>query len=211
MSPDPAARLAAELHAMARRLHSVDADPELLEELADGIAALRERLDGPPRLRWYELPPEERDGGGRRRVNAYSLFRGTRHAFAPPVDVTFQEVDGRPTVVGQVTCSRMYEGPPGGVHGGYVAGIFDDVLGSTQQLLRGPTALTGVLTVRYRQLTPIDTPLTFHAWVDHERGRRIVARGTCRANGTVTAEAQALFVRVDIAAAGRRAAARGGA
>ncbi|HEX7095845.1 MAG TPA: hypothetical protein VF183_08165, partial [Acidimicrobiales bacterium] len=106
---------------------------------------------------------------------------------------------------GRVTLSRLYEGPPNGVHGGYVAGLFDDVLGATQSLIDGPTGLTGTLEVRYRNLTPLDAELVFLAWIHHVSGRRIVSRATCHAEGVLTAEAEALFVRVDMAALAQRA------
>jgi acyl-CoA thioesterase FadM len=94
------------------------------------------------------------------------------------------------------------------VHGGYVAGLFDDVLGGTQALIEGPTGLTGTLTVRYRSLTPLDTDLVFLGWVDHARGRRILSKATCHAGDVLTAEAEALFVRVDLDAMARLAARR---
>ena len=44
--------------------------------------------------------------------------------------------DGQPAIEGRVTLGRLYEGPPNGVHGGYVAGLFDDILGGALQLAR---------------------------------------------------------------------------
>jgi acyl-coenzyme A thioesterase PaaI-like protein len=196
VSEVPGARLAEELRLLSHDLHAVDADPALLDALAEEVAALRRRLEGPPRLRWYEQHPTGVDG--RHSFTAFSLYRGERNPLAAPMTVTFEEVDGRPSVVGTVTLDRRYEGPPGGVHGGYVAGLFDDVLGGTQQLLDGPTGLTGILTVRYRHVTPLDTPLRFVGHVHTERGRRIVAKATCHADGVLTAQAEALFVRVDL-------------
>jgi acyl-coenzyme A thioesterase PaaI-like protein len=192
----PGARLAEELRLLSHDLHAIDADPALLDALAEEVAALRRRLEGPPRLRWYEEHAVGVDG--RHSFTAFSLYRGERNPLAAPMTVTFEEVDGRPSVVGTVTLDRRYEGPPGGVHGGYVAGLFDDVLGGTQQLLDGPTGLTGILTVRYRHVTPLDTPLRFVGHVHSERGRRIVAKATCHADGVLTAQAEALFVRVDL-------------
>ncbi len=45
-------------------------------------------------------------------------------------------VDGR--IVGSVTFTAAYEGPPGCVHGGYVAAAFDELLGVTQSLAAAP-------------------------------------------------------------------------
>ena len=41
-------------------------------------------------------------------------------------------------MVGSATFGAAYEGPPGCVHGGYVAAAFDEVLGSTQSLSGSP-------------------------------------------------------------------------
>ena len=91
---------------------------------------------------------------------------------------------------------RCHEGPPGRIHGGYLAGLFDDVLSGTVSLAGGRPAVTGRLRIRYRQATPIEADLRFEAWVDHAGGRRVLSRARCLVDGTVTAEAEALFVVV---------------
>ena len=101
-----------------------------------------------------------------------------------------------PRLVGRVTLNRAYAGPPHGVHGGIVAALFDEMLGGAQGLAP-PPGVTALLEVRYRQLTPVDTPLVFEAWIEDERGRRIVARATCHAGDTLTADAKGTFIRVD--------------
>ena len=59
-------------------------------------------------------------------------------------------------------------------------------------------SVTGKLTIRYRRPTPINTDLRFEAWIDHQQGRRLTAHAHCLSNGEVTAEAEALFVRIDM-------------
>ena len=61
-------------------------------------------------------------------------------------------------IKGTVTFGSAYEGPPGHVHGGYVAAAFDELLGMTQSL-GGMPGMTGTLTVRYRRPTPLRTEL----------------------------------------------------
>ena len=64
----------------------------------------------------------------------------------------------------------------------------------------GP-GVTGRLTVHFRHLTPIGEQLTFDAWIDHEEGRRMLAKATCHAaDGTLCAEAEGLFIKVDFEA-----------
>ncbi|UCE86554.1 MAG: hypothetical protein JSU66_02115, partial [Deltaproteobacteria bacterium] len=59
-----------------------------------------------------------------------------------------------------------------------------------------------------RRVTPIETPLRFEAWIDEDLGRELVARATCHAGETLTAEATGRFVRVDFERVQRRMEAR---
>ena len=109
-------------------------------------------------------------------------------------------------VVGSVRLDRSREGPPERLHGGYLAGLFDDVLSGVPSLVEmGPT-VTARLAIRFREATPLDVALRFEARVVRHSGRRLVARARCltaAADGSavtdgakVTAEAEALFVAV---------------
>ena len=64
----------------------------------------------------------------------HSPFIGRANPLAPPIRL--QEVDGH--LEGQVRFGSAYEGPPGCVHGGYIAGAFDELLGATQSLSGSP-------------------------------------------------------------------------
>jgi acyl-coenzyme A thioesterase PaaI-like protein len=201
------------LRTVLARFHERATDEARVRKAQELAAQIAELLDGEVRPRWYETG-EMVDGRSgriaRHRFNDRSLFRGKASALAPPMTAeTIELPDGRAAIEGRVTAGRMYEGPPNGVHGGYVAGLFDDILGATQSLIEGPTGLTGTLQVRYRNVTPIETELVFVAWVHHVSGRRIQSRATCHANGVLTAEAEALFVRIDMAHLARQATERG--
>ncbi len=115
----------------------------------------------------------------------------------PALDVSY-DIDGlgHPTVKAVVMLGGAYEGPPGCVHGGYLAAMFDNLLGVLPYKLSGRRgAYTGRLTVRYRSLTPLDTELVLTGWVSDARRRRITTAGRCHVGGVLTAEAEALFVR----------------
>jgi acyl-coenzyme A thioesterase PaaI-like protein len=199
--------LADELRRILRALNERDIPDSALREARERATEIVALLDGPERPRWFAqgFVDGRSSREARRRFSAHSLYRGHASAIAPPmVQRTIELPDGRVAIEGRVTVPRLYEGPPYGVHGGYIAGLFDDILGGTQVLIDGPTGLTGTLTVRYRNLTPLDTELVLVAWVDHVRGRRIVSKATCHAGDVLTAEADALFVRVDMEAIARR-------
>jgi acyl-coenzyme A thioesterase PaaI-like protein len=118
---------------------------------------------------------------------------GTLNPFSPPV-LTHLENDGSLTAT--VHLSRIMEGPIDSVHGGYLAMMFDSVMG---QLIHGNgiRAVTGTLSVRFRERTPIDSDLTMTARIVERAGRKIMATGTVSAAGTVTASAEGIFVTVD--------------
>lgn len=124
------------------------------------------------------------------------------HLQAPAILPPALEVDygtddrGHPTVTAVVRLGEDYQGPPGSVHGGYLAAMFDSLLGVLPYKLTGRRgAFTGRLTVRYRALTPLDTDLVLTGRITDARSRRVTAAGQCHVDGVLTAEADALFVR----------------
>ncbi len=66
---------------------------------------------------------------------------------------------------GTVNCGYAYEGPPGHIHGGHVAAIFDQFLGMAQLVGKNP-GMTGTLTMRYLRPTPLNTDLDLEADVE---------------------------------------------
>ncbi len=115
----------------------------------------------------------------------------------PALDVRYDVDDlGHPTVTAVVCLGEDFQGPPGAVHGGYLAAMFDNLLGVLPYRLTGQRgAFTGRLTVRYRALTPLDTELVLTGRLTSVRSRRVTAAGQCHVDGVLTAEAEALFVR----------------
>ena len=198
--------LAHELRGVLRQFKIAETDDAALRDAIGQVKTLRDLLGARPRPRWFDAIGESgRPADVDLNYNDYSLYSGRSSPAAAPLTVRVVDLaDGRRAIEGRVTCNQLYEGPPHGVHGGYVAGLFDDVLGGTIRLVEGPSAVTGTLEVKYRKITPLDTELRFLAWVHHESGRRIHSRATCHAGDVLTAEAEALFIRVDMQALGMR-------
>lgn len=117
---------------------------------------------------------------------------GLGNPVAPPL--SFRAEDGK--VVGTGSFGMQYEGPPGHVHGGFVAAALDELLGMAQTL-SGKSGMTGTLTVRYRRPTPLYKQLTFTAWVDRIEGRKIFTSGTIHDGERLCAEAEGVFISVD--------------
>lgn len=192
--------LADELRALARQLHEVHADDARRSAAYNLLRDAREQLSvGERRLRWYE---EHADAQGHRARNRdLSAWSGAVNTVAPPMRLEVGERAGHPAMLGHVRLSRLREGPPGHVHGGVLAGLFDEVMGAAQRLGGGEGGMTGRLTVRYRKPTPLETDLQFRAWVHDERPTRVIIRAesvlaaSLDDTPVVTANAEAFFVR----------------
>lgn len=194
--------VADELRLAIAALSTRSASEADLRAARDLARQLHGHLEGPPRPRWYDAgEPGGLDERSKDSFHDLSPLRGQINALAPPLDLRLTERgDGTPIVAATATLGPAYEGPPHGVHGGFVAALFDEVLGATQALAAGP-GVTGRLTVHYRHLTPLGEQLRFEGWVEQEEGRRLLSKATCHAeDGTLCADAEGLFLKVDFQA-----------
>jgi acyl-coenzyme A thioesterase PaaI-like protein len=138
---------------------------------------------------------EQRD-----RTSGYDAFRrcfgcGPEHPTGLRVRC-FSTDDG---VVSPIVVPRIYEGPPGAVHGGIVAAYLDEVLGGAAATATGKAAVTGELTVRYVQPVPAETPLLGRGRLVADHGRYIDVEGSLEEFGArrVVATARGRFFPVD--------------
>ncbi|MCZ6782583.1 MAG: PaaI family thioesterase [Proteobacteria bacterium] len=193
-----ASNLAQELRGVIEALAVLDLDTDALCAATERARELRRELAGPVRERWYEGGgPMPKLASHRRAYLDQSPTRGRLNPVAPPISIRrVDDPERGPAIEGRARLGRAYEGPPHGVHGGWVAALFDEVLGSTQGFTES-AGMTGKLTVRYRHVTPLEEELRFLAWIHLKSGRRVVARATCHAGDTLTAEAEGLFLPVD--------------
>ena len=122
-----------------------------------------------------------------------SPLLGLANPLAPPITIG---KTGDRTARAEVTFGSAYEGPPGCVHGGYVAAAFDEVLGFVQSLSEN-AGMTGTLTIIYRKPTPLHTRLRFEAELLGSEGRKIFTKAQLYAGEMLTAEAEGLFVSID--------------
>lgn len=131
----------------------------------------------------------------------YNPVYGPGSPVAPSL-VASHTPDGRAT--GRVTLGPAHEGPPGLVHGGVVAALFDHMLARAVRA-GGRGGLTATLTVTYRRPVRLGVPLQLTAKMADADGRRTTARARLVAEddpGTTLAEADGLFVhqRPDVTA-----------
>jgi hypothetical protein len=183
-------RLADELRRIINRLVLVRPPVEDLTQAADTARDFADRLDGLlPRLGEGEVSEA---GLAPHDHVRHSPLSGTSNPLAPPLRMWTVETDehGHPRTQGAVTFGAAYEGPPAHVHGGYLAAMFDELLGRSQ----GQPGFTAYLTVSYRRPTPLFRELDLRAWVDSVDGRTRIIKGSCHLDGVLLTEAEGLFV-----------------
>jgi acyl-coenzyme A thioesterase PaaI-like protein len=173
------------------RLTGTGASAEVLEEANAKVAEVAAVLGRYQDRRLYEGVAEASGLGHDRAFFDWSPLFGMANPLAPPVYVSIEDQ----AVVGKARFGVAYEGPPGCVHGGYIAAAFDEVLGLTQSL-SGKMGMTGTLTIKYRKPTPLYTDLRFECRLESVSGRKVMTAGTLHAGETLTAEATGLFVTI---------------
>jgi acyl-coenzyme A thioesterase PaaI-like protein len=191
-------RLADAMRRVIERLTTSDAPQAELETAAARLEDYAEHLGTHPRRERYvgfsesaladaKQEDAEAQGGGH---FDYSPLIGRSNPLAPPISV---EADEEGFVTARVVFGSAYEGPPGCVHGGYVAAAFDEVLGYAETFSGAP-GMTGTLNVVYRTPTPLHTEVVFRAKITQVEGRKIFVHGTLHAGERLCAESDAIFV-----------------
>ncbi len=180
------------LSAVTRRLVdailTVPADESELEQHAAELELMVSKLEG-------SVPDDTDTARPLERSHDVYLPRsplvGELNVVAPPF--AWEVHDGRVRAHGEF--SAAHEGPPGYVHGGWVALAFDEALGIAN-VASGNPGMTARLTVRYRRPTPLHVELVIEAWAERLEGRRVHTMGRLMDGETVTAEAEGMFVNI---------------
>jgi acyl-coenzyme A thioesterase PaaI-like protein len=172
------------------RLVASSAPEDELRQAAEQLERYAEHLQTHPRLRHFQGFAESANAGDVAAFFDQSPMIGLANPLAPPIRLART---GERSAEGRVVFGSAYEGPPGCVHGGFVAAAFDEVLGFTQSL-GGSPGFTGTLVVRYRVPTPLHADLRFECRIDRVEGRKTFASGKVFAGDVLCAEAEAIFV-----------------
>ena len=188
-------RLSAAMRKINEALMDMDAPESDLLAAAEAADQFAKTLESTRTGRQHWGFAESATTGSPHAMLDRSPIIGLGNPVAPPL--TFKEVDGE--VEGTGVFGLQYEGPPGCVHGGFVAAAFDEVLGMAQSMTGRP-GMTGTLTIKYRKPTPLHIELLFKARVDRVEGRKIFAAGELFAGDMLCATADGIFVSVDFEA-----------
>lgn len=127
-------------------------------------------------------------------IRYFSLGTGLGHPVSPPLRLS-EEPDG--TLVGRADLGARLEGPPGLLHGGMIALLFDEVLGWAAARAHAH-GMTAQLEITYRRAVPLDVEIVIVARTTGHEGRKVWVEATLAAAespDTTLATAKALFVR----------------
>ena len=189
--PERLVRLARAVHRLMQQMLTVaEGDPRLDEDLDHATRALEaanERLARHARGPELDLgePATERA----RPYYVRGALVGAHHPMFPALEIETEDGVTR----GSVSLDVVWEGPPGCVHGGYVAYLYDCIMGH-HNLAIGIPGMTGTLQVRYRRPTPLYTQLDFEVRTAKAAGRKIVTRARVHAEGRLLSQAEGLFI-----------------
>jgi acyl-coenzyme A thioesterase PaaI-like protein len=184
-------RVADALRAVIERFVATTAPVGVFDGVADDLEAIASRLAQFPQEHLFFGFPEAANAGGMEGPFDYSPIMGLANPLAPPMQLVLRD----DAVTGTVVCGSAYEGPPGHVHGGYVAAMFDELLGYTQSLSGSP-GMTARLVVNYRAPTPLHAELRAEGRLVSVEGRKITCVGELYAGEQLCAEAEGLFISI---------------
>lgn len=188
---EPRLRLAQATRRVLQHAATTLADDAEVTRVAALIEQAADLLEAGPHGRTYHGTAEGAVGGAPHGFISYSPVTGPLNALASIVSLESSDNEIRATV----TYGSAYEGPPGCLHGGLIAAIFDEVLGFAQALSGAP-GMTGRLEVTYRSPTPLHQPLRITGRFDGVNGRKIMTSGEIHAGDRLCAEAVGTFISV---------------
>lgn len=116
---------------------------------------------------------------------------GRGNAVAPPLE--YERLDNM-MLRAETTLGLEYQGPPGRVHGGIVALLFDAVLGRANHHA-GTVGMTVYLDIDYHGATPLLEPIVIIGGPVRREGRKVWSQGAIYAGDRLCATAEGLFVR----------------
>lgn len=204
---------AAEVRRLAAALLDRTVDPELSARVASEVAALADSIEAcPPRTkveafatypghqriehfvetgRWPDPPPD----GGEVTFDALSFVGGPLNPLSSGARF-FRSGD---EAVAEVCFTATYEGPPARAHGGMIAAVFDEVMGTVFRVRGMASSFTGTLSVRYVAPAPLGELLRFRAALAATEGRKHTITASASGPDGLFATAEGLFIEMTAA------------
>lgn len=113
------------------------------------------------------------------------------------LDITYFWDPIEKKLLGVVFFGPEAEGPPGCGHGGSIASVLDDAMG-TGAWASGHRVVALNLNVSFKKFVPLESTVRVETWVDRIDGRKVFTKGhLLSGDGTVHAESEGLFLQID--------------
>jgi acyl-coenzyme A thioesterase PaaI-like protein len=196
-TPDALYDLAASVREVVEQMVRIDAPHPELAHAQQQLEAIAGRLAGVARQGAHPrmMPDVEPATPDARPYYQGDATRWHYNPFHPPL---LLERKGERGLRVRFRLGLAHEGPPGCVHGGFVAMLLDQLLGHAN-VLYGLPGLTARLTVRFRRPTPLFEDLLLETDEPEVAGtRRRVVKGRVLHAGVVTATGEALFSQPEV-------------
>ena len=131
-------------------------------------------------------------------ANGVALCGACRRLGHCRMGVESEVLDESGVVSYRLRCDREYEGGKDVAHGGWTAGVLDELVGHVA-MLNDQLAVTGQLNVTFVKPVPVGQQLTARAWLDRKVGSRwfVAAVLHLEAGGSELARAEAILVERD--------------
>lgn len=184
--------LVARVHDLIDAVANTEVDGDTLAEAAATVEAITGELNV-ARRQIGTMVQRDLQSGDHEYGTITNIVAGDTNPAAPPLVLERTPRGLR----GEVTLNTVYQGPPGLVHGGWIAALLDQAVGSASVIETAP-GLTARLEVEYHRPTPLFTPLEITSWVERVEGRKVFVSGQIRAHGKVTATANGIMVHVEV-------------
>ncbi|MRH93242.1 PaaI family thioesterase [Nocardia sp. SYP-A9097] len=168
-----------QVRSLMDRVRLADPTDEVALETIDELKKLNDRLDEVVVDEWSAPSWHRNDLPARGNITL------------PPFEVDQADAEG---VHARITFRTFHLGGNGAAHGGHIALGFDDLLGMTAAVNTRAVTRTAFLHVDYRSITPLNTELQLHGWVERVEGRKVFVRATLHDGDRLCCEAHGLFL-----------------
>jgi hypothetical protein len=139
----------------------------------------------------FQIAPDE---------NGVALCGACRRSGACRLGITSKEIGDDGRVYATLQCPGSEEGGPGCAHGGWTAGVFNEIFGHLP-LWRDVVAITASLQIEFVKPVPIERPLNgFAEVVDHDADKwRIKGELQLASTAQLLARAEGLWIERETA------------
>jgi hypothetical protein len=183
-------RFAAQVRALQEQVQTTELTVEGLKALNSKLETLLQETPAEPRLEGRQAWIDSKKYGdfGTLHTEITSVV-GPANPITPGLSIWFEG----DKAYGSLSFSWIYEGNSKIAHGGWIAAVFDEFLG-TAQVLSGKTGMTGSLTVSYFKPTPLNQELRLEGYLKESDGRKATVVAEMWAGDVMTASCEGLFI-----------------